>query len=106
MKKKEKWEVKFDKEFAGNTSDVYDWLALKREIKSFIRQTISQEVKEAVERVKLEIPKRGVWQFFPQKDNPVRCRLCDEKVYCSCFEGYMYARDKLNQKIKELEGGK
>ena len=58
MKKKEKWEKEFDHLFKDRFKGHISWvegLDLPNDIKSFIRQTIVEELEKERERVK------GVW---------------------------------------------
>jgi len=83
----------------------YRYLTVANGVKHFLRQAI----KQVVESVPITLPERGTYQDFPRKDNPVRCRLCGEKSYCSCiygFEEHIKEVKKWKKKIlKELEGG-
>ena len=72
----------------------------REEVKQFYRKKIKEILKYLAEKP----PVFKAYQYFPRKDNHVRCRLCGEKVYCTCIEGWRERDLKLSLKIKKIEG--
>jgi len=93
------WLKQFDEEFAGNTSDVYDWLAIERQIKEFIGRVLSeyrQELKKKVEGMKRNtsvIKQAEVALKFREKYSLVQIR--------SIVKGYNQACDDFIKLLEE-----
>ena len=95
-KAQDKWEKEFDKIFQKNKAmselkQQYDGYFLicepEERVKSFIRQTIDQEVKEALRRIKM--PETKIPKKLPQDETRFR------------FEGWNEAIYIINQNIKK-----
>jgi len=70
----------------------------------WVAEFLCKRIKEILKYLAEKPPVYKAYQYFPRKDNPVRCRLCGEKVYCTCIEGWRERDLKLNLKIKKIEG--